>query len=285
MSRTVTTTGTLTAIPSSYDSTDKSYYSLNSAANGYTDATSTTYAQMNWTRGSGAISYMYFKFNTSSIPASATNISASCNVKAYVSTANNKNVTTRQVQLFTGTTALGTAATVTTSVATYTLTASSLTRAQATDMRVRLYAVRGTSNTNSNYAHRFYGATLTLSYTYDQTIYTITASSSMSGVTVSPTSQECVEGDDASVTITGATNKTIVEDNGVNVTSSVSGGVYTITAVSADHVIAISESQGQSIYCKVNGSWVPVDAVYLKQNGTWNQVNTMYIKSNGTWKS
>ena len=50
----------------------------------------------------------------------------------------------------------------------------------------------------------------------------------------------------------------------------VSGYVYTITAIAIDHTIVISSSGStQTIYYKVNGSWVSASAVYKKINGSW----------------
>lgn len=50
----------------------------------------------------------------------------------------------------------------------------------------------------------------------------------------------------------------------------VSGYIYTITAIAIDHTIVISSSGStQTIYYKVNGSWVSASAVYKKINGSW----------------
>lgn len=73
------------------------------------------------------------------------------------------------------------------------------------------------------------------------------------------------------------------------VTYSVSGYVYTITNISTDHTIVISNSGGSqpTIYYKVNGSWVAATAVYKKVNGSWVlqtnlanvfDANTNYVK-------
>lgn len=161
-----TVTETITLVPSSYDS-DHAYYSASSIANGYTDATSTTYSQINLTRGSGAITYFYYKFDTSSIPADATISSISCSAKLRISTTNSSYVTTRQIQLFSGTTGKGSASSVTNSNTTIALTCGTWTRSELNDTRIRLYAVRGTKNTNTSYGFVFYGATLTITYSYD----------------------------------------------------------------------------------------------------------------------
>jgi len=57
------------------------------------------------------------------------------------------------------------------------------------------------------------------------------------------------------------------------VTYSVSGYVYTITNVAADHSIAFSSGGAQpELYVKLNGSWVQVSTAYRKVNGSWTQV-------------
>ena len=56
------------------------------------------------------------------------------------------------------------------------------------------------------------------------------------------------------------------------VTYQVSGYVYTITNVSTDHTIVVTESGGtEAIYYKDGGSWVQASAVYKKINGAWVQ--------------
>ncbi len=69
----------------------------------------------------------------------------------------------------------------------------------------------------------------------------------------------------------------------------VEGYVYTITNISTNHTIVVSNSGGsqQTIYYKVNGSWVAAVAVYKKINGSWVlqndltsvfDTNTNYVK-------
>ena len=289
MSRVVPHTDSLAVNPSSYDS-DHSYYSISSASSAYASETSTSYSSIGLTRGSQAVTYIYFKFNTSAIPANATITSVSCKAKAY-SNANNTYAPTKQICMYSGTTAKGSSQNLTTSEKTFTFSGTTWTRQELNDARIRLYAVRGTSNVNTSRALYFYGATLTVNYSYNENFYTVTASSSTSGVTVSPASQEYAEGDDATITISGASLSGLsVTDNSVDVSSSVSISgsdlVYTIVGLSADHTIIVVYSPpvgGQEIFVKQNGSWVAVDTVYVKQNGAWKEVETLSIKQNGSW--
>ena len=56
-----------------------------------------------------------------------------------------------------------------------------------------------------------------------------------------------------------------------SVTYQASGYVYTITNISTNHTIVISNAGSNQpiIYYKVNGSWVAATAVYKKVNGSW----------------
>lgn len=57
------------------------------------------------------------------------------------------------------------------------------------------------------------------------------------------------------------------------VTYTVSGYVYTISNVTADHVIVVSPSGAQpELYVKLNGTWTRVQTAYRKVGGAWQQV-------------
>lgn len=74
------------------------------------------------------------------------------------------------------------------------------------------------------------------------------------------------------------------------VTYSVSGYVYTITAIATDHTIVVTSGGAtDTIYFKNSGSWVSATKVYKKINGTWVQQtdltnvfdsSTNYVKGN-----
>lgn len=155
---------TVTFHPTSYDTTDHSWYSTSNLDRGYTDSDSTTYSQINDTRGSNAETWIYYKFDTSSIPANATDITVTCTAKALAN-GNSTTNPTKSMRLYSGTTAKGTAATIGSSASEKTVTAGTWTLAELRDARIRLYTQRGTSGTTTNYYIRFYGATLTVKYT------------------------------------------------------------------------------------------------------------------------
>lgn len=134
--------------------------------NAYTDSTSTTYATINPTRGKNAETWVYFVFDTSSIPSGATIVSVSCKAKGKAANASN---ITQRFQMYSGTTAMGSASNLTTSATERTLSVgSNWTLSDVWGARLKLYAVRGTGNTSTTYAISVYGATLTVTYTYEQ---------------------------------------------------------------------------------------------------------------------
>lgn len=150
---------------SSYDTEDKSYYSLTNVANAYsTDLESTSQCSINLTRGANAETWIYFKFDTSSIPANATILSVSCKVVCRISNTSASNVESRIVQMTSGTTAKGDPSNMSTTMTTRTLSPGTWTRAELQDARVKLYAKRGTSNTSTNYTIQIRCAELTIVY-------------------------------------------------------------------------------------------------------------------------
>jgi hypothetical protein len=218
---TITKEGTISAHPTSYDTSHHSYASISSSypiTNAYTDSSSTNYCQVNWKTGSNAESYVYLKFNFSAIPVGATIKTVTAKAKGYVNTTNSSRVTSRQMQLATGTTLKGSALTMSTSTSEQTFSSvGTWTRAELLDAGIRYYVKRGTSNTSSSYNFRMYGATMTVTYEYEETTYTITVSNSTS-TTVEAHPSEVVAGNDSEIRADSLTGLTIT-DNGTDVTS------------------------------------------------------------------
>lgn len=202
MAQIVNISDTLTFYPVSIDSSLSDYASVNSSypiADALDAASTNDWAQFNINTGSRATTYVYYNFDCSEIPSAATITSISCSVKTYINTINSSRITTRQVQLCTGTTTKGSATTISNSPNEVNMTCGSWTAAELQNAKIRLYIRRGTSNTTSNYYVRLYGATLTVSYTYQGAQYTIAATSTATGSTVSPATQEVMEGETAVV--------------------------------------------------------------------------------------
>lgn len=237
MSRPISETGTSTSHPVSYDS-GYSAYSVSGLDNALTDSDSTTYATINLTRNQNAETIIFYNFSLD-IPSGATINSVTCSAKCYISTTNSGRVSSRQIRLYSGSTAMGDASTVSNSTTEFDMSCGTWTAAQLANAKIRLYAKRGSSNTTTNYYFRFYGATLTVTYTISTTAYTITASSNASGVTIEPASQEVYAGNSGEVALNTNQN-IIVTDNNTDVTSQLqyvtpSGGSDTFTGVPSSY--------------------------------------------------
>lgn len=57
---------------------------------------------------------------------------------------------------------------------------------------------------------------------------------------------------------------------------------YTITNVTADHIIVVSATGGPTLYVKSGNSWVQVTTAYRKVSGTWQQVALDQAFTSGT---
>lgn len=251
MSRPINVTDSVVLTPVSFDDTNSVHAGVNTSypiANGYTDSSSTTYSQFNITTGSGATTSIYYNFDTSDIPNGATINSVTCSAKAYINTTNSSRITTRQIQLCTGTTTKGSAGTISNSTNAMTITAGSWTLAELRNAKIRIRIVRGTSNTTSTYYVRFYGATLTINYTISGTAYTVAASSLVSGVSVSPASQELLNGNSATVRIDAASlDDVVVTDNDNDVTNLLERHTNTTETASATFIPSSFDSTN-SVY-------------------------------------
>ena len=237
MSKTTNIQTAVTFQPSAFVS--GSYQGITGQTNpvGKTSNNTSNYATVNLTTGSGAKTYAFWSFDCSSIPNDATINSVSCQARAYVSQTGNTRVSTRQINLYsaanTGSTK-GTAQTVTntTNGSVLTIPGGTWTRSQLNNCYIGLYGVRGTSSnyTGTTYYFRFYGADLTVNYTYQGIAYEITASSEVTDTTIQPSSVDVNSGGSAVFRIdTLDLNSIIVKDNDVDVTESLE---YTVPGTS-----------------------------------------------------
>lgn len=285
---TVTKQGTISAHPTSYDTTNYSYASISSSypmSNAYTDSSSTTYAQVSWKTGSSAETYVYLKFDFSAIPEGATIKSVSASAKGYVNTTNSSRVTTRQMQLAAGTTLKGAALTLSTSTSAQTFSSvGTWTRAELLTAGVRFYVKRGTSNTTSTYQLRMYGATMTVDYEYQETSYTITINNSTS-VNVVASATEVVGGDNVEIIADSLSGITIT-DNGADVTSQFVNGLSdTITAVPGQSFTTGFSASGANFYQSSSSTgtdWLEYAIGHSAESpySTSNTSNT-YVKPEG----
>lgn len=291
--RTETITDSKTVNPSSYDADMSLYDSIDSAHPvdyGYASNTSGTYAQIFMTKGSNAETFFYYNFALN-IPEGAVINSITCLAKAMSTTTATSNLSYYNIRLYSSSTAKGNSVTLKNTVTTYNLgqTASDWTARELNNAKIRLYTKRKTSNVNTAYALRFYGAALTVNYTYNQTIYEVTSQSDVAGVSMYPSSADITAGGNQVFDIYGSLTNVIVEDNSVDVTSQLvpqTGGsvsaTYTLSNVSEDHFIHFY-IVANKIYVKVNGAWQEAADVKVKVNGTWQRVGKTYKNINDSW--
>lgn len=222
MSRPININETLTFSPSAYVSSTAASITnqTNPVGKG---SNNTTYAQVNLTTGSGATTEAIWSFDCSSIPAGVTITSVTCSCKCSINTTTSSRVTTRQAQLYSGTTAKGSAYNVANTTTAFNITCGSWTRAELQNARIRLYAVRGTSNTSTNYYFRFYGATLSVTYSIQGIEYEIISTLGTDAVdSISPAGQTYVtEGNNYELYVyANSLDNISITDNGTDVTSS-----------------------------------------------------------------
>ena len=158
-------TETKTLYPGAYDSGASSVQSVTNATNPVgKGSTNTTYATINLVTGSRATTTIYWPFDLSAIPSGAEIDSVSCKVKASVSSTG---VSSASVQLYSGSTSKGSSTSIlSTSTSAKTLSVGTWTRSELQNCRLCLKAQRGTSSTSTTRSLLFYGADLTVAYTY-----------------------------------------------------------------------------------------------------------------------
>lgn len=259
MSRPINITSAVTFIPTSYNtSLSNGITTVNSypPSNGLNGSGNTTnYAVLSGT-SVNVSGYAYYDFTVTGIPSNATITSVECVARARTSNGSRGRCA---FQLCNGTTQKGSATTFTSTTTTaYVLTAGTWTVSELSNIKLRITVVR--TNSNYTYSARFYGSTLLVEYSVNGTLYETTATSTYTGATVNPSSQETFNGDSAVVKIyTDDVNNITVEDNGNDVTDQLqyvvpTGGSFTFTGV-------------PSSYDSVNSSVAGINPSYPESNG------------------
>lgn len=129
------------------------------------DVGSNDYAQIYFVNGSNAETYIYYNFGLS-LPADAVVNAVRCYVDYELGSTGG--TTARQLQLYSGNTAVGTPYGITTGYTrtTASLDCGSLSAAQLNAAKFRFYAKRGTSATSTGRYVQIYGARIEVDYTY-----------------------------------------------------------------------------------------------------------------------
>ena len=275
----------------------------NASSNGYANfATSTQYPisnagdssndTSNYFRLRSASNGQYeawLEFNTDSLSNVPSNINLSVTCKVAFRVSSTTYISALSVQLYSENIAKGSATTTrTTSTATYTLNIGNWTLEELQNARIRVTATHNNSTNNGDV--RIYGCDLTVSwheaehYSYtiesisadhtillqDRPTYQVTASSAVSGSTISPASQTIYEDNPATVTVsTDELFRLKLLDNGTKVTLMPSGNnyAYTIDSVMEAHTLLLDRIL--SPFLKVNGNWVNYSRIFKKVDGIW----------------
>lgn len=172
-------TTTSTFIPSSFDSSSSSYdsvYNNNNPENGLTDHSSSTRACVYVEQIAYAEAKLVYDFDCSSIPENSTITSVTC-IAGAACYSNGQYFNTRTLQLYSGSTAKGTAVTITGTGNTNTshdINGGSWTREELDDAKIIVHVQRGNNTTQASFS--FWGATLSVTYTLpaeDYYLYTL----------------------------------------------------------------------------------------------------------------
>ena len=220
MAKLVNVTDSIVVNPSGYTgltnlTTNTSQYPI---SNGYTDTTSTTYARFTTTYNSAG--YCYYTFTVSGIPSGATITSVTAQVKVRIN--NSSRVSNTSCQLYSGTTAKGNSRTFSSTSSSNVVSLNNTgfwTISDLENLRVRI-AGTGSNQNNSGYIY-FYGADVTINYSYQGYEYTIAATSMLQDYSASPSSQEIMQGGETTIRIDGPNLDDItITDNDIDIISS-----------------------------------------------------------------
>ena len=232
----------------------------------FTGTSSDTYCDYNpATGGEGG---PVFGFGTINIPANATINSVTCSVKIRCS--NSNGMTTATIQLYAGEIAKGTAIDFVNDTSTSPRTFSntgSWTREEIDSICLFINSRR-----SSNRRIYFYGADLTITYSYNETEYEIITSSQSISVTVSPASQYVIEGNTGTINFNNIADITEinVKDNNISVTGDLvntSGTTYTYTIENIDSDHSITVQDVPSVYVTVVNNSTKVSSI-IPTSGT-----------------
>lgn len=212
--------------------------------NAYTTASNTSAAILTGSAASRTC-YGIFTFNCSGIPTDATINSVSCNARVSFTSSYITNVS---FQLYANSTAKGSATTATanTSGSGNQLTnTGTWTRTELNNIRLRInFNTSSNASKQSNRRLNFYGADLTINYTYNEVQYEVTTTIT-NGTLSSPATQTVESGGNATISFTGNANTTLqaFTVNGTSATPTNTSGnayTYTLSNVTEDKNVAIT---------------------------------------------
>lgn len=258
-----------------------------------TEASSTSYARINVDKTKSSTSYFYALFDFSSIPNGATITNTIGKIRLYSS---GNYVSNRDIRWCIGdiNTPLRTSQNYSTSSNPTAITVEPLQSGISVQnlKNVKCYVryLRSTRNDNTQRYIYMYGADVTVDW--EETLYTISTSSSVQGVGISAQDSETTSGGTNVITVTGVSDLSDIKlmDNGTDVTSSLvmsgSNYTYTLNNVDSDHSITIEEVPSSVIsFVKKNSQFREVTNTYKKGSSSWaeKEITSVLWKVNGTW--
>lgn len=220
MSKQINISDSTTVIPSGYILGQNISESIDyPIANGYANSSSTTYSR--FSLSNNTTGYIYYTFDLSQIPSTATITSITGNVKARVN--NTSRVTNTVCQLYSGTTAKGSNVTFSSTDSSNVVSlspGSSWTVSELENLRLRIGG-SGSGGNQTKYIY-FYGADITINYSLNGINYEIVSSNLSDDISsIDPEGlTEVFENTNYTLNIYGSSIDNIeVLDNGVDVTS------------------------------------------------------------------
>ncbi len=152
---------TITVAPSGYINT--LFTNETNVSNGYTDASSTSYASFRFKEDYLSRQELYYTFNLDAIPTDAVINSVTCQATTCVYQ-NTSTLSTLRVQMYSDTTAKGNSSSVTRTKTTFTLDVGTWTALELRQARVRMSGYKENDSSFYPRYYYFYGATLTVIY-------------------------------------------------------------------------------------------------------------------------
>ena len=312
--------GEFDSVNSEYSGIYNNYVETNAEGNTSTALTNTTRSSFYTSGGEGSEIFVYYTFNVTGLPANAIiqNISCSASVAGSYSGQGFSEMT---VQLCAGTTPKGEATPIhrTNASAEVELVdgGNAWTLAEVSQIRILLHGVRNSTFSNNETTGvrdnlNIYGADLIVTYgdgtsfngyvyttseiheKHDIVIteiqqYTVNASSTVQGITITPTSTTVNEREDVILTINGNFGEAVVLDNGIDVTSQLvtvneTSHTYTVRSIGAEHTVVVTIPSTEHDYIKVDEEFKQVKNYYKKVNGKWTLISketfSGYVASN-----
>lgn len=289
------TSGTVGLIPDSHTS---SGFTITNASNAYTAANSTTYATC--TLAGRTTGNLYLNIESLNIPSSATIQSVSAQATLAVSRGGSSSSLTCSCQMYSGSTAKGSATTVTStaqdiSKTTYNLTVGSWTASEIADAKFYITMYNGASSTQRTLS--VYGVTFSVTYSISDEIYTYTITNvvadhtiivsagqvvPVTGVSLDKATDTVEVGYTTTLTVTvapsNASNKNVTWSTSSSSIATVSGGVVTGVAAGTARITVTTVDGGYTAYCDIT---VTPEVTYEYILTTTMEPGKTYLIANG----